>query len=510
MKKKQIIQRRSSLLIKHIGTIFFLISLYLFPGKGIAQSQTFFKSKIPDEKIDLMPPVNNRNIIQNNFELLSGYQNPQNLKGCSLNSAKPDSAIEYNNYGLFSEIIKWHFTYYDNSNLLNKSCSYYNLKGSFELITEQWTYNIDGQISSYIKHMPSPPAITLYFDSTFYDLISEKYTYENGNLVYYESSDSTYAYSGGYSYENKSYGYNEKNQMVTSNTYTATKQDSYISENYKTKNYSYTDNNEIKYIISPQSGTGYFLVFGDNNDTLYYSPYTIDTTSLIVNKYEYENFGSVKQTKYNIIYIENVLNRKLLDTITVWDKTEYYKETLDENGRRKTLLVTHKSSGDEEGIDYFAEYFYTETDQLLLANFYSWEESSDSCYWAIATIIENTYDEDGKILTHENKYYNALSDSWDVHEKTTYYYSENKSVETTGNGAAEKFGIYPNPATNCLKLSGTTGVKINYTIHNSIGIRFLYGTTNNGAIDINSLEKGIYFISFEENNTRQVAKFIKN
>lgn len=72
-----------------------------------------------------------------------------------------------------------------------------------------------------------------------------------------------------------------------------------------------------------------------------------------------------------------------------------------------------------------------------------------------------------------------------------------------------EFSIFPNPATNQLILQSPE--PISYCIADSQGRKVNTGITSDAAVDVSTLEKGIYFISFQNNSDvlGSVKRFIK-
>ena len=72
--------------------------------------------------------------------------------------------------------------------------------------------------------------------------------------------------------------------------------------------------------------------------------------------------------------------------------------------------------------------------------------------------------------------------------------------------------LYPNPANNYLKVKLITGKDLNYTINGITGEFIVKGKTENeGTIDINKLQPGIYILALSDdhkNTYRQ--KYVKN
>lgn len=64
--------------------------------------------------------------------------------------------------------------------------------------------------------------------------------------------------------------------------------------------------------------------------------------------------------------------------------------------------------------------------------------------------------------------------------------------------------VYPNPATQTLTVQNYSNTK--FAISDQLGRTVLQGQSNNGSIDVSTLEKGIYYVKLEDN---RIAKFVK-
>ena len=71
--------------------------------------------------------------------------------------------------------------------------------------------------------------------------------------------------------------------------------------------------------------------------------------------------------------------------------------------------------------------------------------------------------------------------------------------------------IYPNPVENQLRISNLPH-DVNFAIYSILGSVVMQGRTENGAINVNNLNEGIYFIRLLLNQNQQqfVYKFIKD
>ena len=83
--------------------------------------------------------------------------------------------------------------------------------------------------------------------------------------------------------------------------------------------------------------------------------------------------------------------------------------------------------------------------------------------------------------------------------------------ENLGLKEPEKFSITPNPVKDILKVSGINGFKpASYSIYDSTGKLVLEGKVNsNEAIDVASLNKGLFFIGIKTEDSYQILKFIQ-
>jgi hypothetical protein len=73
----------------------------------------------------------------------------------------------------------------------------------------------------------------------------------------------------------------------------------------------------------------------------------------------------------------------------------------------------------------------------------------------------------------------------------------------------ELISLSPNPFTDQIRITGLTE-KINYSIYNQIGIKYLEGSTNTGIIDnLGSLKSGIYYLEITNQDKVGTFKIIK-
>jgi len=73
----------------------------------------------------------------------------------------------------------------------------------------------------------------------------------------------------------------------------------------------------------------------------------------------------------------------------------------------------------------------------------------------------------------------------------------------------DTFTMYPNPATNFLTVKNQQNLK-NYSILNMVGQKIASGILNEEPINIDTLEKGIYFIKLSNDKKSMMIQFIKN
>jgi hypothetical protein len=90
-------------------------------------------------------------------------------------------------------------------------------------------------------------------------------------------------------------------------------------------------------------------------------------------------------------------------------------------------------------------------------------------------------------------------EDYDVYLSTEANLAVNETIKN------KKIGIYPNPASNVLNISGISS-DIDFEIYNSAGQKLQKGKTKNKTLNISGLIKGIYFIRLNENSK---FKFIK-
>ncbi len=76
--------------------------------------------------------------------------------------------------------------------------------------------------------------------------------------------------------------------------------------------------------------------------------------------------------------------------------------------------------------------------------------------------------------------------------------------------ANESLGFYPNPASDFISVTGITG-QTEVKFYNTTGLNVLNTTIEkNDAINISSLQKGMYFVVLESDLTKLTFRIIKN
>lgn len=81
------------------------------------------------------------------------------------------------------------------------------------------------------------------------------------------------------------------------------------------------------------------------------------------------------------------------------------------------------------------------------------------------------------------------------------------SVLSNENFEIEKNIVYPNPARELIYISNFSSIE--YEIFNMLGETILKGISNGNQINVNSIKKGVYFLSLKNDNKIINQKFIK-
>jgi len=224
-----------------------------------------------------------------------------------------------------------------------------------------------------------------------------------------------------------------------------------------------------------------------------------DTSWVQLNKWE-NTFNAHNQ----------LINSKqfLIDSDSIWiptinNTTVYYNS---ESISSYTTEVWDSATNDYKGLSK-REYTYNENDQWVLNNFFLFDDLDYQ--WVLITKNESifTENESQKIIERISTDY----PQWD----TVSIYNRFYNKSTTGISALpiHEYLLYPNPATNQIKLNSERyrSQNIKYEIYNSTGLLMGSGTMNAiGCISIDRFTQGQYLLKvYKPNGQTEVLKFIK-
>jgi hypothetical protein len=156
----------------------------------------------------------------------------------------------------------------------------------------------------------------------------------------------------------------------------------------------------------------------------------------------------------------------------------------------------------------------------FIANLNMLDEGKLTVVWSDGNLEGKTLDEQAVLSAIE---FSRLADSKDIgisiSSGVTPALAFNSGMETLaikGNSlmnelAKEKLSVYPNPASEVLRLKTNDDDMPDYSIKNATGITIKTGRLNpDREIDIENLDKGIYFLQIKnKDKSVENAKFIK-
>jgi hypothetical protein len=399
-----------------------------------------------------------------------------------------DSILEYRSLGYTSEWMKWYFTYDETNRLLSSKRLYYNANLIFENITETRNYNSEGQMIRFVDHKPG----TFLFDTVATDVYIEENQFENGKLIHKSVTN-----NDNFSFEDRSleeyFTYNDNNQLIL-RTIIYPAGSSIFNSRSDSKSeteYYYNTGNELKFEYTTST----------NGDYISYN----------LVKYDYQYSDTSKLSTIYNYQLSDKLEVTQFDSILEWYYCETYFETFDSQERRKTITHTRYFSNKPLTglIDFHAEYKYSGDDQLLHASYYNWVVESDSGSWSEAMRIDNSFDEDGKILFYIRTFYDDRTADWAIDEQKTYYYSYQGKSTGADKLTTKKLSIFPNPANDFITLENLQGRASTYKLFNLSGKQVGSGRIENRTITIAHLKPGIYIMKIENIKSGYSGRFVK-
>ncbi len=168
------------------------------------------------------------------------------------------------------------------------------------------------------------------------------------------------------------------------------------------------------------------------------------------------------------------------------------------NGAKMTKRVGYKDQNGTLLPDEYREYSYTGNDITELIT-KEWINGQ----WV---------NEDKTVLTYTNgKLASGLIYKWTNNAWETDHFKR-IGIAPVGinNVVKETIGIYPNPTSNTLTLSGNIALNTVVSIYNITGKLVKTDMLNNNTINVENLNNGIYFLTFENQGKIVRQKFVKN
>lgn len=89
------------------------------------------------------------------------------------------------------------------------------------------------------------------------------------------------------------------------------------------------------------------------------------------------------------------------------------------------------------------------------------------------------------------------------------YLLEGNVTSIESNTALSKLSAFPNPVHSTLQIMGTTNAYLNYTLFNMQGLRVLSGRLDQYALDLSTLQAGIYFLQLDDSPFSSPIKLFK-
>ena len=132
-------------------------------------------------------------------------------------------------------------------------------------------------------------------------------------------------------------------------------------------------------------------------------------------------------------------------------------------------------------------------------------------------VVDGYRESDGKF--HINFGYGGSLDDWYNIPDENFYYGMTKlegiivniipmtTPSTLIEASSQPLEVFPNPVSDVLYLKNLSGEQVNYSIFNVLGQEVANGSSC-GTISVADLEKGVYFLQVEGENSRETVKFI--
>ena len=468
--KSSQIQRYGSalkILLMH-GIVFISIS--------VTFSQSYDNKNTPDiwdeQLVDIEPSVEpglKKTDTQSNSRRIPGY------------TMILDSVYEEKNFGYYTELSYWYYSYTDKYILDTVGRYFYNGTGEIQKITESRKYSSSGQLLKLVRRQPDYFMRDFYGDSTIIDYYTEEYMYKEGNLT--RKTIQTKVLGLDEHIIEYYCTYDEEGRLIQDSTFTV---------------YGSSATNSV------------FDYLYDSIDKLEYKIEKFNTSYSNIEKYIREETDTTLLLMKNYYSIGEEIEHLIPDTFTYWYMQKSYFITFDDLDRRKSLTVEYEDIFSGRSIQSRTVYDYTGQDDILHISYYTWEGTYEEGQWDEAMRIDNTYDEEGNILLYEKTFYDAPTEAWIIDNRKEYYYTPVSSALSTEEIEVSGLNLYPNPVDDYLHIKETIHPISSYTIYNLCGTVVSNNHPEDGIINVSRLKPGLYLIIVETESGIHTGKFVKD
>lgn len=323
--------------------------------------------------------------------------------------------------------------------------------------------------------------------------------------IYYWNNDmldSVLSYNYDFDTESKiktEYKYNNKGLLISSTESSTNSKYEYDNTDklvlVVTKNNNFTDS--TKYLYNADNQLVYKIsIRQDGSWPSYY-----------LDKYTYAFSDTLRVTTHyegspNFSYVG------VFELFSDWTNISKIMASFD-SLNRKTSEIIESGQGYSNKI-YKAEYTYNESNNVKNIVYSEPTENPDSAYKEIMRVT-NYYTEKGDIYFYEKTFFDDNTNTWEIMESKTYYYSglttsaASKSIEIKSHDLM----VYPNPSSEMIYIQRMKDADAQYTIYNVQGIQVKEGVMTGNEINISDLYNGLFIIVIQNDQKTYYGKFMK-
>ena len=206
---------------------------------------------------------------------------------------------------------------------------------------------------------------------------------------------------------------------------------------------------------------------------------------------------------YNLTNLSQKITQYWNSGTSIWENNRLDLNTYDTNGNKIKDVAQDWDSGTSTWINSYQNIYYYENNVFAGYTHQRWEFDAWINYSQRIYILNS----EGDRIQYDRQVWNIDTETWDITTQRFYYLSEYETTNVLFSNHNIK--VYPNPASNILKIIGINNI-FRIKIYSVSGKLVKEDSTIKNEVDIRKLKNGVYFININSSDGKYIKKFIKH